>query len=68
LAQIIGTLDAERQQLEKLIEDHIDSHKQLKENKALLESIPGVGKVITTRMLVVIGSRPFDRATSVRLI
>lgn len=63
LAQIIGTLDAERQQLEKLIEEHINHHKQLKQNKALLESIPGVGKVIATRMLAVIGSRQFDSAS-----
>lgn len=62
LAQIIGTLDTERRQLEKLIEDHIDNHKQLKQNKELLESIPGVGKVIATRMLMVIGSRQFDSA------
>jgi len=63
LAQIIGTLDAERQQLEKLIEEHINNHKLLKQNKALLESIPGVGKVIATRMLMVIGSRSFDSAS-----
>jgi transposase len=63
LAQIIGTLDAERRQLEQLIEEHINTHKQLKQNKALLESIPGVGKVIATRMLMVIGSRPFDSAS-----
>jgi transposase len=63
LAQIIGTLDAERQQLEKLIQEHINSHKQLKDNKALLESIPGVGKVIAPRMLMVIGSRLFDSAS-----
>jgi transposase len=63
LAQMIGTLDAERKQLEKLIGEHIGSHKRLKENKALLESIPGVGKVIATRMLMVIGSRQFDSAS-----
>jgi transposase len=63
LAHMIGTLDNERQQLEKLIQEHIDSHKQLKDNKALLESIPGVGNVIATRMLMVIGSRPFDSAS-----
>jgi transposase len=62
LAQMIGTLDNERQQLEKLIQEHIDSHQQLKGNKGLLESIPGVGKVIATRMLMVIGSRQFDSA------
>lgn len=49
--------------MEKLIEEHINNHKQLKENKALLESIPGVGKVIATRMLMVIGSRHFDSAS-----
>ncbi|MDD5277884.1 MAG: IS110 family transposase [Methylovulum sp.] len=63
LAQMTATLDSEWQQLEKLIEEHINSHKQLKDNKALLESIPGVGKVIATRMLMVIGSRPFDSAS-----
>ena len=30
LAQMIGTLDNERQQLETLIQEHIDSRKQLK--------------------------------------
>jgi transposase len=63
LVQIIETLDAERRQLEKLIEEHINNHKQLKQNKVLLESIPGVGKVIATRMLMVIGSRQFDSAS-----
>jgi transposase len=63
LGQMIGTLDAERKQLEKLIEEHINRHQQLKDNKALLESIPGVGKVIATRMLMVIGSRQFDSAS-----
>lgn len=63
LAQMVGTLDGERKQMEKLIEEHINSHNQLKENKALLESIPGVGKVIATRMLMVVGSRPFESAS-----
>ena len=63
LGQMIETLDTERKQLEKLIEEHINQHKQLKANKALLESIPGVGKVIATRMLMVIGSRQFNSAS-----
>ena len=63
LGQVIATLDSERRQLEKRGEDHINSHRQLKENKALLGSIPGVGKVISTRMLMVIGSRQFDSAS-----
>jgi transposase len=55
-------LKTERKRLDKLIEDHINKHPKLKENKALLESIPAVGKVIATRMLMVIGSRQFEDA------
>jgi len=62
ITQMIGLLETEQQRLDKLIEEHINQHKQLKENKALLESIPAVGKVIATRMLMVIGSRQFDGA------
>jgi len=63
IAQMIGLLETEQQRLDKLIEEHINQHKQLKDNKALLESIPAVGKVIATRMLMVIGSRQFDGAS-----
>jgi transposase len=62
LAQMIGLLETEQQRLEKLIEEHINKHNNLKENKVLLESIPAVGNVIATRMLMVIGSRQFDDA------
>ena len=60
---MITLLETERQSLEKLIEEHIDKHKKLKEDKALLESIPGVGDVIATRMLMVINSRQFTKAS-----
>ena len=63
LAQMIGLLASEQQRLEGLIEGHINKHDKLKANKALLGSIPGVGKVIATRMLMVIGSRQFDSAS-----
>jgi len=63
ITQMIDALDIERQELDKLIEEHIKKHKQLKDNKDLLESIPAVGKVIATRMLMVIGSRQFDEAS-----
>jgi transposase len=59
---MIEQLKTERKRLNKLIEDHINKHQKLKENKALLESIPAVGKVIATRMLMVIGSRQFENA------
>jgi hypothetical protein len=39
LSLMIDQLESEQQRLEKLIEDHINKHNKLKENKALLESI-----------------------------
>lgn len=63
LSQMIELLETEQQRLDNLIEDHINKHEKLKQNKALLESIPGVGEVIATRMLMVIGSRQFESAS-----
>ena len=50
LIQMIELLETEQKRLDRLIEEHINKHEKLKENKALLESIPGVGKVIATRL------------------
>jgi len=52
-------LEAERKRLESLINDHIDNHPGLREDRALLESIPGVGPVISRQMVAVIRSRSF---------
>jgi transposase len=63
ISNMIELLETEQESLEKLIEEHIDKHKKLKEDKALLETIPGVGNVIATRMLMVINSRQFTKAS-----
>ena len=63
LSQMIELLETEQQRLDGLIDEHINKYEKLKENKALLESIPGVGKVIATRMLMIIGSRQFESAS-----
>ena len=60
--QMIMLLESEQKRLDKLIEEHINKYKELKDNKVLLESIPGVGKVVATRMLMVMGSRDFKNA------
>jgi transposase len=60
---MIELLETEQKRLDKLIEDHINKHEELKKNKELLKSIPGVGKVIATRILMVIGSRDFKSAS-----
>jgi transposase len=51
--------------LEKRIDDHIADHPQLKHDRELLESIPGVGPKTAWRMLCVLHSRPFRAAASV---
>jgi len=55
-------LEAEKKRLESLIDDHINNHPDLKKDRALLESIPGVGPVISQQMVAVIRSRSFNRA------
>jgi len=56
-------LEAERKRLESLIDNHIDRHPGLKDDRALLESIPGVGPVISQQMVAVIRSRSFNWAS-----
>ena len=59
---MIEHLETEQKTLEKLIDDHIKAHKNLKENRKLLESIPGIGKVMSQRMLMVLGTHQFKDA------
>ena len=56
-------LDTERVRLETLINEHIDQHPGLKQDRALLESIPGVGPVISQHMVALLRSRSFDAAS-----
>lgn len=65
IQKMIKQLSEEKKRLESQIDDHIDRHPQLKKDKALLETIPGVGPVIARLMLAVIHSRSFMRAEQV---
>lgn len=58
-------LAKEIRRIEREIKDHIDGYPQLKNDKKLLESIPGVGPVVTRIMLGVIHSRDFNDAKQV---
>ena len=60
---VLGQLEKEKARLEALIEQHIDQHPGLKRDRQLLESIPGVGPVISRYMVAVIHSRSFDCAS-----
>lgn len=62
IQSVLSHLQQEKQKLEKEIDDHIDQYPGLKEDRRLLESIPGVGNVLSRMMISVIRSRPFDNA------
>ena len=56
-------LEEEKTRLEGLIDAHIDQHPGLKQDRALLESIPGVGPVISQQMVALLRSRSFNAAS-----
>lgn len=62
---MLAELAKEIRRIEREIKDHIDGHPQLKNDKKLLESIPGIGPVVTRVMLAVIHSRDFSSAKQV---
>lgn len=62
---MLAELAKEIRRIEDEIKDHIDGHPQLKTDKRLLESIPGIGPVMTRIMLAVIHSRDFTSAKQV---
>jgi transposase len=53
----------EKTRLEALIDEHIDRYSGLKQDRALLESIPSVGPVISQQMVGVLRSRTFKTAS-----
>ena len=65
LNKMIQRLKEEKARLEKEIDDHIDGHPYLKKDRQLLESIPGIGRVMSRIMLAVIHGRDFTKASQV---
>lgn len=59
---IVKSLNEEKARLEELINQHIDQNPDLKQDKKLLESIPGVGPVVSQQMSAIIRSRSFNSA------
>lgn len=55
-------LEKEKGRLETLIDQHIDQNPSLKQDRELLESIPGVGPVVAQQMVAVVRSRAFTSA------
>jgi len=63
IQKMLAVLNEEKTSLERLIDTHINQHIYLKTNYALLQTIPGVGPVVSRYMLIVIGSRSFKSAS-----
>lgn len=59
---VIKHLEEEKHRLGDLINNHIDENPNLKQDKKLLESIPGVGPVVSQHMSAIIRSRSFSSA------
>ncbi|MBO3277201.1 IS110 family RNA-guided transposase [Pseudomonas schmalbachii] len=65
LASIDTMLSALRQEAERLrqdIDDHIDRHDGLKRDRELLQSIQGIGEVLSRHLLAMLHSRDFASA------
>lgn len=59
---MIRALEEERDRLKREIDDHIDGDPGLKRDRQLLESIPGIGRVLSVELLVLLRSRDFTSA------
>ncbi len=62
IKMMIEQLTVEKKRLEELINQHINQHPDLKNDRALLISIPSVGPVVSRYMICVIRSRVFKSA------
>lgn len=60
---MLGYLESERKRLLQCIDEHIDGHPNLKSDRRLLESIPGVGPVISRYLMALLRSRDFESAS-----
>ena len=62
LNAMLTTLTREIERLRRQIDDHIDHHPDLKEQRGRLETIPGVGPKLSAEFLALFGSKNFRDA------
>ena len=63
LAKSMAFLREEQARLQQRIKDHIDGHPRLRQDRALLQTIPAIGDKTAFRMLALLRSRAFVSAT-----
>jgi len=59
---MLAALREERSRLLAAIDDHFGNHPHLKQDRALLETIPGIGRVLSAYLTVALRSREFASA------
>ncbi|ATJ82348.1 IS110 family transposase [Halomonas beimenensis] len=62
IGHVLAALEREAKRLQEEIETHLDRHDHLKRDRQLLMSIPGIGPGLSTRLVAVLRSRPFESA------
>lgn len=60
--QVLVALQQEARRLEQQIDEHFTRHDDLKRDKTLLESIPGIGPVVSKHLLVMLRGQSFKSA------
>ncbi|MEM0514936.1 IS110 family transposase [Pseudoalteromonas sp. YIC-827] len=65
LKDMICTLESEIEKLKQDINNHINGNPQLKRNRALLESIPGIGPVLSRELTYLFAAKQFSNARQV---
>lgn len=63
ISTVLKGLEEEQKRLEAMIDDHINTHPQLKQDRQLLESIPGIGPTLSRVMTSVYRSKDFKQAS-----
>ncbi|WP_024330102.1 IS110 family transposase [Thioalkalivibrio sp. ALR17-21] len=62
IGNVLEALREEHRRLQQQIDDHFNAHDHLKRDRALLESIPGIGRVLSASMTATLRSRAFRSA------
>lgn len=65
LKDMISALKTEIEKLKKDIDNHINGHPKLKKNRKLLESIPGIGAVLSRELTYLFAAKTFKNAKQV---
>lgn len=63
ITEMMDNLEEAIAKLRRDVDDHLDKHPDLKKDRELLQSIPGVGAVVSLRMLLAYRSRTFRKAS-----